>query len=534
MSHFSKVSEESNKHKNPENIVFGYGTAGFRTKGHVLDGVVFRMGCLAALRSQSKKGKSIGIMVTASHNPEEDNGLKLVDPDGEMLAPAWEGYATELANSTTGESIVEVLEKVAKKENIDLSIQANVIVGRDTRPSSLLLIASVTDGLKSVNSNVVDLGEVSTPQLHFAVRRGNRGLAGDEETYFKVFSDSFKNSLGNKKSNQKLIIDGSNGIGAPKAKRFAELLKDVIEIEVINSEGKLNHLVGADFVKVNQKIPGGVNVDTDRNKKFASVDGDADRVIYYYLDGSGVFHMLDGDKIATLSAIYIRELLQKVQGKIDLKMGVVQTAYANGASTKYLEEVMKIEVACVPTGVKHLHHKAAEYDIGVYFEANGHGTVTFKEEAVTKLQNLQKEWKNNDKITSEEKEALDQLVNLPELINQSVGDAISDILFVESILVNKNWNLEQWDALYKDFPNRLKAQKVKDRNVFKTVNAERELTEPKGMQQTLNQIVSKFKNGRSFVRPSGTEDVVRVYSEADTQSDADTLAEEVIQLVLSS
>jgi phosphoacetylglucosamine mutase len=36
-------------------------------------------------------------------------------------------------------------------------------------------------------------------------------------------------------------------------------------------------------------------------------------------------------------------------------------------------------VACVPTGVKHLHQKAVEYDIGVYFEANGHGTVVFSD-----------------------------------------------------------------------------------------------------------------------------------------------------------
>lgn len=43
-----------------------------------------------------------------------------------------------------------------------------------------------------------------------------------------------------------------------------------------------------------------------------------------------------------------------------------------------LSDVVKVEVACVPTGVKHLHHKASEYDIGVYFEANGHGTITFK------------------------------------------------------------------------------------------------------------------------------------------------------------
>lgn len=37
-------------------------------------------------------------MITASHNPEEDNGVKLVDPDGEMLEAAWEIHATQLAN----------------------------------------------------------------------------------------------------------------------------------------------------------------------------------------------------------------------------------------------------------------------------------------------------------------------------------------------------------------------------------------------------------------------------------------------------
>jgi len=31
----------------------------------------------------------------------------------------------------------------------------------------------------------------------------------------------------------------------------------------------------------------------------------------------------------------------------------------------------------MPTGVKFLHHKAQEFDIGVYFEANGHGTVVY-------------------------------------------------------------------------------------------------------------------------------------------------------------
>lgn len=37
---------------------------------------------------------------------------------------------------------------------------------------------------------------------------------------------------------------------------------------------------------------------------------------------------------------------------------------------------------CVKTGVKHLHHKAQEFDVGVYFEANGHGTVSISMQCI--------------------------------------------------------------------------------------------------------------------------------------------------------
>jgi hypothetical protein len=39
-------------------------------RGSVLDSVLFRVGILAGLRSKKVDGKTIGVMVTASHNPE--------------------------------------------------------------------------------------------------------------------------------------------------------------------------------------------------------------------------------------------------------------------------------------------------------------------------------------------------------------------------------------------------------------------------------------------------------------------------------
>jgi len=189
--------------------------------------------------------------------------------------------------------------------------------------------------------------------------------------------------------------------------------------------------------------------------------------------------------------------------------------YANGSSTKYINEKLNIPVACTPTGVKHLHHKALDFDIGVYFEANGHGTVIFS----TKAQQSIREAAANGKGR--------RLLLFMDLINQTVGDALSDMLMVEAILHARGWDVQDWSQAYQDLPNRQIKVRVADRNVIETTDAERVCVKPVGLQDAINSIVAKFKDGRSFVRPSGTEDVVRVYAESDTQANTDQLAYEV-------
>ncbi len=58
---------------------------------------------------------------------------------------------------------------------------------------------------------------------------------------------------------------------------------------------------------------------------------------------------------------------------------------------------------------------------------------------------------------------------------------------------------------------------VSNPRVIETTDAERRAVSPEGLQDAIDSLVKKYKQARSFVRPSGTEDVVRVYAEADTQ-----------------
>lgn len=203
---------------------------------------------------------------------------------------------------------------------------------------------------------------------------------------------------------------------------------------------------------------------------------------------------------------------------------MVQTAYANGASTDYLKRNLGLPVVCTPTGVKYLHHAAARFDIGVYFEANGHGTVVFSSTALRSIYTY--EPKSPAQLT-----ALETLRALSELINQTVGDAMSDLLLVEIILAHKQWTPNEWLAIYTDLPNRLVRVVVPDRNIFRTTDAERKLESPPGLQVKIDQLVSKYASGRAFARASGTEDAVRVYAEAQTKTEADDLATKVAEMV---
>ena len=246
--------------------------------------------------------------------------------------------------------------------------------------------------------------------------------------------------------------------------------------------------------------------------------------MYYFIDKDETFRLLDGDRIATLAALFIGDLIKNSGMTEKLKIGVVQTAYANGASTEYIASHLRLPITCTNTGVKHLHHAATKFDVGVYFEANGHGTVIFSDIAMKRINKFSPQ-------TPAQASALETLRAMTQLINQTVGDALSDLLMVEVILAHKGWSPKEWDLTYTDLPNRLVKVEVEDRNIFRAVDAERRLESPPGLQIRINQLVGKYKNGRGFARASGTEDAVRVYAEAATRGEAEELASKMAAMV---
>ncbi|WVQ96205.1 hypothetical protein IAU59_003308 [Kwoniella sp. CBS 9459] len=533
------IAEGAKQYPKPEQVNYTYGTAGFRTLATKLPSVLFRVALLAVLRSKRLEGATIGVMVTASHNPEPDNGVKLVDPSGEMLDPTWEHHATTLANCPTTESLLSTFTTLVTHLRVDLHQPANIVYARDTRPSGPDLIKALEAGLNAFGEGVKvnNLGVTTTPILHYVVKATNdkTGEYGQPtvEGYNQKMAKAFKTLVGNKGPLSPLYVDCANGVGANALADFTTTLGDVLPVHPLNTAtstaGALNHHCGADFVKTKQQFPPSVQAAGFLNKRgtrACSFDGDADRIVYYYLhESKNTFRLLDGDKIAVMVAMFLGDLIAKAKLKEEEKLylGVVQTAYANGSSTKYLTS-RNIPVTCVSTGVKHLHHAAQRYDIGVYFEANGHGTVLFSDNAIKTL-------KGASPTSPDSANAIKYLLAFSELINQAVGDALSDMLMVEAVLAHRGWGAPEWDAGYEDLPNRLVKVEVPDRSIFVATDAERKLAYPVGLQEHIEEAMRKVEMGRSFVRPSGTEDCVRVYAEAKSNVEADSLAITVTDLV---
>ncbi|KAF8289186.1 phosphoacetylglucosamine mutase [Trypanosoma cruzi] len=565
-----------------------YGTSGFRTLGVLLPPVAARVAFVAVLRvwwavvSRSEPaGCSVGCMITASHNPATDNGLKLIDVDGGMLEVSWEKVCTAVANATTAEELISELEEWVVRNNISVSSFSMdqllarcpfsaLHLARDTRPSGMEILSAVQTSLQSLQLPFRDHGITTTPQLHYLVQRANQpsmatGVTNVFEFGTALYRQDILSSLGallntlteptpNRRGRRKIVLDASNGVGAiaihslleaarqMSSQNFLEELFDITVLhDDVKNDGALNHLCGADFTQKtrspSEKMKewaadyGKQHCNEPREEReevhYYSLDGDADRVVAFFhdCDGGDTWHLLDGDRVAILYAMLLRQCLGQNALQV-LDIGVVQTAYANGASTDYLQRQLGLRVYTTATGVKNLHPVAHARDIGVYFEANGHGTVLL----------------NKDSIASKVSSLADPRVHvilqhLPVLLSQVCGDGIADLFACEFALLALQMDFNAWYHIYTDLPSRQTKVTVPNPRVITNTPDERRALTPPGLQEAIDAAVAATalasnSVARAFVRPSGTEPLVRVYAETGSEALCNSLCEVVEGLVI--
>lgn len=87
-------------------------------------------------------------------------------------------------------------------------------------------------------------------------------------------------------------------------------------------------------MKLYQKAPEGLPLTAF--PKYCSIDGDADRLVYFFIDSNQQFRMLDGDRFSVLFVSFLAHQLREAKLIDEVQMGVIQTAYANGSSTDYI------------------------------------------------------------------------------------------------------------------------------------------------------------------------------------------------------
>ena len=217
------------------------------------------MALLASLRSRKLNGQTVGVMITASHNPPGDNGIKLVDPMGEMLEGSWEAHATALANAPTDEALAEAFERLTEDLALDPDVVARAVYARDTRSSGPHLVSALLDGFRAAKVEYTDYKLLTTPQLHYITRCMNtKGTPFDygeptEKGYYEKTARSFQAALGGRKVSGSLTVDCANGVGGPKLSELLKYLPSAheggIDIKIVNDNivqpERLNHQVHA-------------------------------------------------------------------------------------------------------------------------------------------------------------------------------------------------------------------------------------------------------------------------------------------------
>ena len=351
-----------------------------------------------------------GIMISASHNPYYDNGIKLFNSSGEK----------------TGEKVTDLIEEYLDSDSMTLPFAKRDKIGKTV---------DFVSGRNRYIGYLISLGLYSFKDLRIG-------------------------------------LDCANGSAWNIAKSVFEALgATVYQIGAEPNGLNINYMVGSTNIDAIR--------DFVREKRLDigfAFDGDADRCLC--VDEKG--NVVDGDKILYIGAKYLK--------KKDLLSGntVVSTVMSNMGLIKTLEKE-KISVIQTQVGDRFVYEEIKKGGYKLGGEQSGH--IIFSSYATT-------------------------------------GDGILTSLKIMEIMLSQKAKLSELTADFKTYPQKLVNISVKDKD--KVMASESVNTAVKTAENTLGE------KGRVLLRASGTEAVVRVMVEAESEELCTNVAESLVKAVKES
>ena len=350
---------------------------------------------------------SCGIMISASHNPFYDNGIKVINEKGEKLE----------------EEVITEIEKYLDGEMGEIPYAVREQIGR-----------------------TVDYAAGRNRYIGYLISIATR---------------SFKN--------KKVGLDCANGSASAIAKNVFDALGAETHVIHNNPDGvNINTNCGSTHIEGLQKYV----VENGLDVGFA-YDGDADRCLA--VDGEG--NLVDGDKI-----MYICGQFMKEQGSL-VNNTVVTTIMSNFGLYKALErEGISFEKTAV--GDKYVYENMSQNGHCLGGEQSGH--IIFSKHATT-------------------------------------GDGILTSLKIMEVMLEKKESLKKLADEVEIYPQVLKNVRVHDK---------RTAQDDPDVQAEVQKVSDALGDtGRILLRQSGTEPVVRVMVEAETDAICEKYVDQVIDVM---
>ena len=521
-----------------------------------LKNLVFRAGIITSIFSMSKNGLPMGIMITGGNNNNSFNGIKICSEKGEMLSNEEEEYFDEIINSNNiKESINTLFAKLKPKQG-----KCIIVIGIDNRESSKKLSEILIKGLKCIDNcsfNFYDI--IPSPSLYFLtfvnqmtfqkiglkykmvfVPRDNYWgyLINSFNKFHSYYNIVFKTKEENKiKYENEICIDLSNGVASLYKNQIMSIFnnkenKFPLKIHLINdnnNEHELNINCGINSI-LEKKIPKNKKEKCASIVKCSTLSSDLDSIIYYIdeEDGKNGIEIIKGEKIIVLYAKMLDFLIDnfsknlKIKYNEMIKMGIITSKYSNGAFISYCENNLKnYKLSVTKTGINNIQKESKKFDISICYEYNGLGTIYISQDLSTKFGKL-----SSLIETSKDSQIIELFQLFIALFNSITSDGVSNLLVIESIMKSMNLSIKDVYDFYNEIPYKIVDIKMKY-NKFITNEDDSKIIEPKNMQIIIDELSNKYANSKIYVRPTGTEDFLRVYVESETEDNCEKIIEEL-------